>query len=299
MTEEGRKSGYRIAYELAVAGAVVVSGMAIGIDGVSHAGSLAAGGVNIAFLGCGIDICYPSVHLRLAREIVKSGCILTEYPPHSRPERYNFPKRNRLIAALSSAVVVIEGTEKSGSLITAEYAKEYGKNVYALPGNVDNKTSEATNLLIKNGAKLITNADDVIIDLETSLPGMLNQHNLSTRSSFDMNEVLTELEISCVSAGDTIFSAFRSRREKKRAEKALRNSEAAEATEREKALPDERKLDDASLHVYRRIPVDTDIAVDELPDDTVDMKGVMRALLKLEMGHFIVMLPGERVKRNI
>ena len=299
LTDYGRRNAFRIGHDLAKAGAVIVSGMAIGIDGVSHAGSISAGGVNVAFLGSGIDVCYPPVHLKLAREIVKSGCILTEYPPHSRPEGYHFPKRNRLIAALARAIVVIEGTERSGSLITAKFAKEYGKNVYALPGNVDNKTSEATNLLIKNGARLITNADDVIADLETSSPGMLNQHKLSQRASVDMNKVLSELEIACVSASDGIFETFRSRREKKRADKALRESGSAESSESEKPLLDERKLDDVSRHVYGRIPVDTDIAVDELADDTVDMKGVMRALLKLEMGRFIVMLPGERVKRNI
>ena len=145
LSDYGRRNAFAIGYDLATSGAVVVSGMAVGIDGVSHAGSLSAGGINVAFLGSGIDVCYPETHKRLAREIVKTGCVMTEYAPGTKPEKYNFPVRNRLIAGISAATVVVEGRERSGAIITARYAKKFGKTVYALPGNVDNKTSEVTN----------------------------------------------------------------------------------------------------------------------------------------------------------
>ena len=295
LTDYGRRNAFSIGYDLASSGAILVSGMAIGIDGVGHAGSLAANGVNVAFLGSGIDVCYPPQHLTLARRIVKTGCILTEYPPHTKPEKYNFPRRNRLIAALSCASVVIEGNEKSGALITARYAKEFGKIVYALPGNVDNKTSEASNLLIKNGAKLITSACDIVADLEKMYLGVINPFKIELKPRVDMERVFEELKISCVTASDGIFARVRSKFERK--PKSPATPAEAPAKSEKRLSADEATLDGASLHVYRKIPIDEEISIDELPDDEVDMKAVMRALLKLEMGCFIVMMPGERVKR--
>ena len=299
LTDYGRKNAFRIGYDLASAGAVLVSGMAIGIDGVSHAGSLAANGVNVAFLGSGIDVCYPSQHLTLARHIVATGCILTEYPPHSRPEKYHFPKRNRLIAAIACASVVIEGNERSGSLITARYAKEYGKSVYALPGNVDNKMSEASNLLIKNGAKLITSADDIVADLETLYMGIINPYKLEVKPHVDMENVFSELKVSCVTASDSIFTRVKNKLERRSNKKAEEQKAAEPEENRAKLSPNEATLDSVAIHVYRKIPTDAEISIDELPDEQADMKAVMRALLKLEMGCFITMLPGEKVKRII
>ena len=298
LTNYGKKNAFRIGYDLASVGAILVSGMAIGIDGVSHAGSIAAGGVNVAFLGSGIDVCYPSQHLTLARNIVANGCIMTEYPPKTRPEKYNFPKRNRLIAALSCASVVIEGNEKSGSLITARYAKEFGKTVYALPGNVDSKMSEASNLLIKNGAKLITAADDIVADIEKTYLGKINPFKLEAKPQVNIESTLEELKISCVTAGDGIFTRVKNKLKPNKNTNEIEMSEGEKRESRKLSL-DEAKLDGVALHVYRKIPENSEISIDELPDEEADMKAVMRALLKLEMGCFITMLPGEKVKRII
>ncbi len=306
LSDYGRRNAFAIGYDLACSGAVIVSGMAMGIDGVSHAGSLSAGGVNVAFLGSGIDVCYPEQHKRLAREIVKNGCVMTEYPPGTRPERQNFPRRNRLIAGISCATVVIEGRENSGSIITARYAKEFGKRLYALPGNVDNKTSEVTNLLIKTGAQLITSADDIVRDLEFVYTGIINPFNLKKRPEVDMHAVFAELEISCVSAGDSIFSPPKRGIGKKRTrKKAEQNTEIAsheEASERigaaESSLKD-MDFDADTVRIYKKIPAEGDCTVDSLADESDRMPAVMKALLKLEMGRFITMLPGEKVKRNI
>ena len=152
LTEYGKKNAFTIAYDLARSGATIVSGMAIGIDAVAHAGALAAGKTTVAVIGSGIDVCYPKEHRPLAREIVKTGCVFTEYPPGARPDGYNFPVRNRIISGLSKVVLVIEGKERSGALLTARHAKEQGRTVYAVPGNIGNPNSEVCNLLLKNGA---------------------------------------------------------------------------------------------------------------------------------------------------
>ena len=306
LTDYGRKNAFSIGYDLAIAGAVLVSGMAIGIDGVSHAGSLSAGGINVAFLGSGIDVCYPEQHKRLAREIVKSGCVMTEYAPGTRPERYNFPRRNRLIAGISCASIVIEGRENSGAIITARYAKEFGKRLYALPGNVDNKTSEVTNLLIKTGAQLITSADDIVRDLEFVYTGIINPFKLEKRIAVDMNKAFSELEISCVSAGDSIFSHARKRKEKaKKAHNenvtAVSDTDSKDVSNNKKASFEpskDMKFDEATVRIYKKIPESGECTVESLVGDGDGMPAIMKALLKLEMGRFILMLPGEKVKRN-
>ncbi len=308
LTDYGRKNAFVIGQDLAKAGAILVSGMAIGIDGVSHAGSLSAGGVNVAFLGCGIDVCYPKQHISLAREIVKNGCVMTEYPPKTRPERYNFPVRNRLIAAISAASVVIEGKINSGSLITARYAKEFGKVVYALPGNVDNKTSEASNLLIQNGAKLIFGADDIIKDFEFVYPGVINPFKLAEIIKGSASDFLAKYKVACVAQSDNIFSSFIRKRKEPKIKTENDNDNKfngkeinplAENSERDEISVESLGLDDEAIRIYKKIPPFDECTVDSLADDKDRMPIVMKSLLKLEMVKAVVMLPGEKVKRNL
>ena len=155
ISDYGRKNAFKISYDLASVGATIVSGMAMGIDGICHAAALEAGKTTVAVLGSGIDVCYPAPHLSLARSIVKQGCIVTEFPPHTPPAKNNFPVRNRIISGLSILTVVIEGKERSGARITASYASEQGRDVYALPGNIGSENSEITSLLLKNGRRTV------------------------------------------------------------------------------------------------------------------------------------------------
>lgn len=299
LTDYGRKNAFLIGHDLAVAGAVIVSGMAVGIDGVTHAGSLSVDGINVAFLGSGIDVCYPESHKRLAREIVKRGCVMTEYAPGTRPEKYNFPVRNRLIAGIAGAAVVIEGRERSGAIITARYAKKFGKTLYALPGNVDNKTSEVTNLLIKNGAKLITSPDDIISDLEFVYLGKINPFKLKKKLDVNMNDVFKTLEISCVTPSDDVFSSFPSKKKEKRKKETIDTSETQNCVNVAQAVSIEKmNFDKNTINIYNKIPVDIPCSLDSLSDEDIPMNIVMKALFKLEMGKFITMLPGEMVKRN-
>ncbi len=160
-SDYGLRSAYKFGYELAKKGVCIISGFARGVDTYSHMGAVAAKGKTIAVLGCGLDVIYPSENLELYKQIlINNGTIVTEYPLGSKPERYHFPARNRIISGLSDGVLVVEAKEKSGTLITVEHALEQGKDVYAIPGNITSKNSYGTNELIKEGAIPVTKIDD-------------------------------------------------------------------------------------------------------------------------------------------
>ncbi len=301
ISDYGRRNSFKISYDLATAGAIVVSGMATGIDGISHAGAISAGKPTVAVIGSGIDVCYPKQHLKLAREIVKKGCVLTEYAPGTPPDKCNFPKRNRIVSGLCAATLVFEGRERSGSLITARCAKEQGRVVYALPGNVGEQSSEVTNLLIKEGARLFTKAEDIINDFSDSYRGMLNPFELKVRCPVDMMSSLSELGVVATCPGDKIFEPRRDYDRKAKTEISNESSEKAEAIRTASDIKEPVEpsgFDKNILNIYKRIPLDSDIEIEALVDETADLRRVMKALLKLEMASFVVMLPGERVARK-
>jgi DNA processing protein len=167
----GAATAGRLAGELASAGISVVSGLARGIDAAAHRGALANGGHTVGVLGCGIDVVYPAENRQLYAEMSERGAIISEFPPGTRPAAEHFPRRNRIISGLCRAVVVVEAAERSGSLITAHYALEQGRDVYAVPGNVTQAGSKGTNWLIKQGAKLVETVADILEDgLRSDLP---------------------------------------------------------------------------------------------------------------------------------
>ncbi len=158
----GRSVTRSLARDLAGAGLVVVSGMARGIDGEAHRGALEADGFTVAVLGCGIDRDYPATHSELARRICERGLVLSEYEPGIEPAPWRFPARNRIIAGLCGATVVVEARERSGALITADFALEEGRDVLAVPGEITSALSAGTNALLKLGAAPVTRAQDVL-----------------------------------------------------------------------------------------------------------------------------------------
>ena len=158
----GRSVARSLARELAAAGLVVVCGMARGIDGEAHRGALEAGARTCAVLGCGIDRDYPAAHGELARRICEGGLIVSEYEAGVEPAPWRFPARNRIIAGLCRATVVVEARERSGALITADFALEEGREVLAVPGEITNALSSGTNALIRLGATPVTCAEDVL-----------------------------------------------------------------------------------------------------------------------------------------
>lgn len=162
MSEYGREMAYRIGYELASTGTVVVSGMALGVDAACAVGALAAKGCTVAVLGCGIDVCYPRQHDRLMRAITQNGLILSEYPPSTPPRGYHFPVRNRIISGLCAGTVIVEADLTSGAMITAREAILQGKDIYAVPGNVGDQNTSGTNRLIRDGAAVVLSARDIL-----------------------------------------------------------------------------------------------------------------------------------------
>lgn len=164
-TTYGRLTAQRLSAQLAAQGITIISGMARGIDSEAHKGALAVGGRTIAALGCGIDVVYPPENRALEERIASSGAVITEFPFGTRPFAGNFPKRNRIISGLSLGVIIVEAAQRSGALITARLALEQGREVFAVPGSTTSPYSKGTHNLIKEGAKLVEDIDDILEEL--------------------------------------------------------------------------------------------------------------------------------------
>jgi DNA processing protein len=167
----GKSTTYRFVKELSGENINIVSGLALGIDTIAHKSALDNGGFTTAVLGCGVDIVYPYENRGLYERILERGCLISEYPPETKPSKYTFPKRNRIIAGLSYGTVVTEAPEKSGALITAKLANDYGRVVFAVPTNINNPYGKGCNILIKEGAVPLLSADDI----KQEIPFLFNQ----------------------------------------------------------------------------------------------------------------------------
>ena len=220
--------------ELAAAGLVVVSGLARGVDGEAHRGALEAGGLTVAVLGCGIDRDYPASNVQLSRQIEQRGLMVSEYEPGVEPAPWRFPARNRIIAGLCEAVVVVEARERSGALITADFALDEGREVFAVPGEITAGLSVGTNALLKLGATPLTSTQDVLEALGIERPEVLEAVDVSpvaarilelvrdapcgadeltargAHAAGAISAALTELELAgLVAAADGVYRAVR------------------------------------------------------------------------------------------
>ena len=319
MTEYGMRSCYKLAYELASAGAVVISGMALGIDSIAHVGAIAARGTTIAVLGCGIDVIYPKQHRTLRKYICQYGAVITAYHPSSPAYKNHFPERNAIISALSEGTLVVEAPKNSGALITADHAAEQSRTVYALPGSIEEPMSEGPNYLIKNGAVAITEARDILhyyFENHSRLvdPVKLRQGELS--SDFD-NDILDKMGISadCVSKGPK--GTPKSLLEKLNYEinnNAEQNSDYYSApaikkingdesitTKKEEKIKKEPDLVDESVlstlseterKIFNELPCDKPTSVDELARVGYPIGTLMATLTVLEIKGLISSLPG-------
>lgn len=189
LTDYGKRVTEKFASELSSFGITVVSGLARGIDSIAHNSALSAGGRTIAFLGSGVSVVYPPENKKLAERIVNSGALLSEFYPDEPPKRENFPKRNRLISGMTIGTLVTEASINSGALITAKFALEQGREVFAVPGNIISKNSEGTNFLIKKGAKLVQNIDDILEEIKPFIPSLKESHiKQESKKTVDLNE---------------------------------------------------------------------------------------------------------------
>ncbi|MBU3934057.1 MAG: DNA-processing protein DprA [Candidatus Omnitrophica bacterium] len=183
----GLKNAQELAFELAAGGITIISGLARGVDSAAHRGALKAKGRTIAVLGSGLNMIYPVENKGLAEEISRNGAVISEFPQDTPPHRQNFPRRNRIISGLSLGVLVVEAAKRSGALITVGFALEQGREVFALPGKIDSFTSQGTHDLIKQGAKLVESAEDIIEELEPLKSCRINQTKSESRTKIEPN----------------------------------------------------------------------------------------------------------------
>ncbi|RQD68224.1 MAG: DNA-protecting protein DprA [Tindallia sp. MSAO_Bac2] len=188
----GKWAASEFSKQLVQFGAGVISGLAYGIDTSSHQGALDAAGYTVSVLGCGVDHIYPASNRKIYEQIALTGAIVSEYPPGTLPQKHYFPARNRIISGLSHGVFVLEAGLKSGSLITAEFAMEQGKEVYALPGHINHGLSHGTNRLIQDGAKMVLKPEDIIDEMFSK---QLIQQNKRNSSQYKANLSPKELSL--------------------------------------------------------------------------------------------------------
>ncbi|NNJ11979.1 DNA-protecting protein DprA [Chloroflexales bacterium ZM16-3] len=186
-TSYGREVAHRLSHDLAQSGVTVVSGLAIGVDSVAHAAALEAGGRTVAVLGSGVDLPYPERNRGLAERIIAHGALVSDYPLGTRPVATNFPPRNRLISGLSLGTLVVEAGERSGALITVEFALEQGREVFAVPGHIFSRQSAGTHQLLRNGAALVACADDILENLNLTAAAV--QHEARAELPTDPAEI--------------------------------------------------------------------------------------------------------------
>lgn len=201
-TAYGREVTYQLAYDLAKHGLVIISGLALGVDGVAHRAALEAGGTTIAVLANGVDVIYPASHKSLASDIISSGgAIISEYEPGTTARQYQFLARNRIVSGLSDAVIVTEAAIRSGTLSTVTHALEQGREVFVVPGNITSPLSAGCNALIKQGAHPITCAEDV---LEIIAPDVLRPQQFLPLGNTPLESIIISLIQSGIRDGDQL-----------------------------------------------------------------------------------------------
>ena len=315
MSEYGRENAYKISYELSSAGMVVISGMARGIDAIAACAAIEAGGTTVAVLGCGIDTVYPKEHATLMTQIARHGAVITEYAPGEPPYGRNFPKRNRIISALSNSVLVVECMERSGSLITAKYAIAQGKAVYALPGKIGDKNSEGTNNLIKDGARLALSSGDIIdgysflyldtLNIEAynkaknrvhSIDGVISKYGIAPPSrrgtgvkkdTFVGTNVKDEKEVSAKQPAS--MPSVRGSDENKQMKTTDAVHHAVTDTVTESILS---TLDGVGRRIFENMPCGTPVSIDGLALSDMGIGDVMTSLTLLELNGLIESVPG-------
>ncbi len=294
MSDYGKRMTFEIARDLARAGAVVVSGLALGIDGVASAAAINGGGETVAVLGSGIDIIYPPQHAHLADAVARHGAVITEYAPGSRPEKHHFPVRNRIISGLSQATLVTEADPSSGSLITARKARQQGRVLYALPGRVDDPGSAGTCMLLRDGAKLLVAADDILTDFEKVYSDKINIFRLLERSPFVIDAVLRSMKVYAKEERGSLSPKARKPAEEE-APAPPPPPTPEEAARVEKIL---KRLGETAGRIYAMLPADKGISYDAIADAGIPIGEVMATTATMEIEGLLEVLPGGDIQRK-
>ena len=312
MSEYGMRAAYKIAYEIASSGAIVISGMALGIDSIAASAAIAAKGRTVAVLGCGIDVVYPKEHTKLRDAICERGAVITEYPPSTEPRGFNFPVRNRIISGLSQGTAVIDADLKSGAMITAKTAILQGRDLYAVPSNIDSENASGTNSLIRDGAHAVLCGYDIVNNYAYLFRDTLNiqkMRNAEERSEFDPK---VPLSLGVRARGEKpAFEGVSAKIESeqkapmpkqtvtvKKVESGIaKPEEPTPVTRIEKMSGDDSKqalesLSEKQRKIFEEMPLDKAIPIDYLTKTGFKLGEVISALTVLEIKGLVSSLPG-------
>ena len=330
MSEYGMHAAYKIAYEVAASGAVVVSGMALGIDGIASCAAIASGGVTVAVMGCGIDIVYPKSHKKLWDNIKRHGAIISEFPPTTEPRGMNFPIRNRIISGLSQGTVVVDADINSGAMITAKNAILQGRDLYAVPANIGAENSSGTNSLIRDGAQAVLCGNDIIRNYMYIYRDRLNSARIMNSEKFsEFNESAVERMGVCAKALPSATSKSANISTPRKKEKASSNKEiddknAPKTAEQKPEIKADissklasdtknevipeisvdrdgggdrsaeilEKLSEKQRKIFEEMPLDRAVTVDYLTKTGFALGEVISALTVLEIKGLVSSLPG-------
>jgi len=289
----GLQTAKRMGYQIGRCGGIVVSGLAYGIDGMAMAGALTAGQVTVGVLGCGADIVYPASNRALFRDVEQHGCIMSEFPPGTPPAKWTFPKRNRIISGLSCGVLVVEAPVNSGALITARQAMDQGRDVFAVPGNIDIPTFEGSNRLLRDGAIMVSSGWDVVSEYEGLYPDKIRKlDEPAYQTAYPDELVKQEAELL----------------------KVAQKAAVPEKKEHLKKELEKKGIDKAASSPYSDVNIDLDKLSPEgrqivlclkegqcLVDDVIARTGLttgklLSALTMLELKGIVRRLPGKRIE---
>ena len=312
-TRSCSERGFRLAYEsgfyMALKGGVVINGLALGIDGACITGALDAGGYAVGILGCGIDRIYPYGNKEIFARLSKTGLILTEFPPFSEPKGTNFPIRNRVMSALSLATVVLEADSKSGAMITARHALQQGRRIFAVPAKPYDKTYSGALELIKDGASVFTEADDVLTEYSMSFPHRINLAKKMDLPEESLNGYVAMYFKKDIDPDEPVNRKFTTTGTKNENRQSTENKTeevktikqdafASESTEKDtqkpekSGSPDFSTLSEAEVKIYNIINEFKSLTADEIADRGIKIDDVLSALTLLEIFGLVRALPG-------
>ena len=292
----GMQTAKRMGYQIGKCGGIVVSGMAYGIDGMAMSGALTAGAVTVGVLGCGADIVYPLSNRTLFQDVESYGCILSEFAPGTQPAKWTFPKRNRIISGLSNGVLVVEAPEGSGALITANHALEQGRDVFVVPGNIDQPGFVGSHRLLRDGATLVSSGWDILSEYEALYPGQIHREEAPSRQTVypeELAEVVPDSEKNLAKVAQNPRLPGKTKALKKILEKkSIDNSPSEAYSDVNTAAP---KLSDQEQRI-----VDALASGERLVDDVIAETGLttgklLALLTMLELKGVVKRLPGKRI----
>ena len=292
----GMQTAKRMGYQIARCGGVVVSGMAYGIDGMAMSGALTAGELTVGVLGCGADIVYPLSNRGLFRDVAQYGCILSEFSPGTPPVKWNFPRRNRIISGLSNGVLVVEAPEGSGALITAHHALEQGRDVFVVPGNIDQPGFVGSHRLLRDGATLVSSGWDILSEYAPLYPDRIRKEEKGSHQTVypdEVEKVLSESKKTAPKVAQKPSVPGKSKALKKILEKKSIDNQPSEAySDVNTVLP---KLSEQEQQIVNALSSGERLVDDVIAETGLTTGKILALLTMLELKGVIKRLPGKRI----